>query len=167
MATHFADRLTRSNGNRILRGTILGLALCFAPAVGAQDFTAPTPRARQLMKTAREAYAKGDYEAAEAFYFQAAQAKDMLTSSERKDLEAQLNQNATALQSRREGLKLLKQAQDALAVGKAADAEGYLRLAQANQFLSGADRQNLASLIRLPSRGAGCCWYWAVKWYSP
>ena len=152
MAKHFANRLGTTGG--LLVG---GLALAFgwlmldASHSLAQDGMQP-PRARMLLKSARELYAKGEYETADGYYRQALLSRDSLTPSEQHDLDAQLQQNAIALQSRQAGLMLLQQAQASLLQGKADEAESYMRLAQANQFLAPTHKQQLAGMQQTLNR---------------
>ena len=171
MATNFTGSLGRGTGGYIVGALALALGLlmldasapaCFAQAFGAPPQDGQPPRARTLLKSARELYAKGEYEAADAAYRQALLSRDSLTASEQHDLEAQLQQNAVALQSRQAGLFQLQQAQAALLAGKADECEANLRLAQANQFLSpmhkqqlGAMSQQLGRLRALPAEADG------------
>lgn len=132
---------------------LVRLALFVAVAAYAQSAAlgqdlSGQPRARQILKSARELYAKGDYEAADQLYDQANQAKEGLTATEQQDLATQIEQNATALKARRDGLDLMRKAQDALIHGKGAEAEAHIRLAQANQFLAPSDKQQLASIAQ-------------------
>ena len=158
MATHFAKRLG-TTGGLLIGGfaLVLGWLMLDASSSLAQDGMQPAS-ARMLLKGARELYAQGRYEEADGYYRRALLSRDSLTPSEQHDLDAQLQQNAIALQSRQAGLQLLQQAQASLLAGKADEAESYMRLAQANQFLAPAHKQQLAgmqqSLIRLRSTPA-------------
>ena len=154
MAKHFASGLRRGMTGGLLVGAFVLALSCLmldASRSLAQDGGQP-PRARMLLKSARELYAKGEYEAADSYYQQAILSQNTLTPSEQHDLFAQLQQNAVALQSRQAGLMLLQQAQQALLAGKADEAESYIRLAQANQFLAPAHKQQLAGMTQTLSR---------------
>ena len=108
MATQLAARLRRTTGGWLVGGLALafGWLLLDASLVRAQDGGQP-PRARMLLRSARELFAKGEYETADAYYQQALLGRDSLTPSEQRDLDAQLQQNATALRARREGFDRL------------------------------------------------------------
>ena len=71
------------------------------------------PRVRMLFNTAREMFKRGDYENAAVFYAQAQANQNELTATERQDLAAQIAQNNTALQGRRDGANQVRLAEDA------------------------------------------------------
>ena len=145
MATHFAKRLGTTGG-----WLVGGLALVFgwlmldAPCSHAQD--GQPPRARMLLKSARELYARGEYEAADGYYRQALLSRDSLTPSEQHDLDAQLQprRGRRIRKSRQAGLLLIQQAQGAILQGKADEAESYMRLADSNQVLAPVAEQATA-----------------------
>lgn len=124
------------------------LAMLTAAPASAQDFLPQPPSTRQMVKNARELYAKGEYEAAAQLYLQAQGSKDTLTPPEQADLKTQMQQNATAQKARLDGVILLDQVDSALKVGKATEAEAYLRLAAANQFLAPADKQRMQAMTQ-------------------
>jgi hypothetical protein len=135
-------------------------AVCCSIALGATLWTTsggaqlpeamPPLRARTALKQAHDLYKRGDYENAARFYEQAQAAQGDLTLTERHDLTKLSQQNSVALQARRDGAALLRQAEEALRQNKTQEAGKLLRAATANQYLSGEDRQRRA---RLSSRG--------------
>jgi len=113
----------------------------------ADDSQARPSRVHVAFHSAIDSYRRGDYELA-AIYFQQAQAgQEDLTPAERKEMTNWLQLNSTALQARREGANLLRQAEQAYRQGRAQDALKLVNQVSRNQqFLAGADKQRLQVL---------------------
>jgi type II secretory pathway component GspD/PulD (secretin) len=130
-------------------GLRLGLALAVllgAAALAPAQDPPRLPGARQVLKTAIDAYKRGDFESAAFLFNQAQLGRTELEASEAKDLETFSTQNQFALKARQDGTIQLKQAADAFNQGRPADAAKVLKGLQANPYLTPADRQMRDSL---------------------
>lgn len=145
MASNKAKTPVRVAWGAVLLSMALGVTLWSAQS-GAQMPEELMLRPRLALKTAHDLYKQRDYENADRFYRQAQAGQAELSATERQDLAKLMQQNAVALQARREGGTLLMQAQQALSQGKVADANARLKAANANQYLTNADRQLLMTL---------------------
>jgi type II secretory pathway component GspD/PulD (secretin) len=130
---------------RALGGLCLTALLLTAVPSMAQDFASqpPRPRPGKMLSDARDLYLQGDYDRAAQIYQQLVPLKTSLSVNERTDLDRGIQLTVTAQQGRQQGGVLLDQAEGALRVGKTDEAAQFLRLAQANQFLSPTDKQRL------------------------
>lgn len=114
-------------------------------------------RPRTLLKLAIDANKRGDYETAARLYTQATAGKTELDSTQQADLEKLIEQNNTAMQSRKDGQAQLRRAEELLRQGNAPEAAGLLKAVNANQYLSVADRTTLGNLqerLRSTNKGA-------------
>jgi type II secretory pathway component GspD/PulD (secretin) len=137
---------------RTMGGLCLTALLATAVPLQAQDFAPQPPRTRQLLKNARELYARGEYDGAAQLYEQVARSRESLTPNEQADLNTQMQQNGIAQKERLQGLMFLDQTEKFLAAGKPNEAGTNLSYAQSNQFLSAADKQRAQSLAQEVSR---------------
>ena len=103
-------------------------------------------RIRAAVKSANDAYKRGDYDAATKLFVEAQAGQELLTKNERQDLASLIQQNQVALKERQEGKALLQKADQALRKGDDKEAAALLRNATSNQYLSAADREFLAAL---------------------
>jgi hypothetical protein len=113
---------------------------------GAQIPEDMAPRPRTALRQAHELYKRGDFENADRFYQYALAGQNELSTTERRDLATLVKQNSVALKARMDGSNLLRQAHEALQMGRAQEASNHLKAANANQYLSPADRMALTSL---------------------
>lgn len=155
MASQRSAKPVRSAWVMGLLGMALALVLAPAFTTGAQEGLSKPPRVRTLLKTGLEHYKRGDYESAAAFFAQAQAGAAELTPTEQRDLKTFMQQNSVALQAQREGSAQLRQAEEALREGKTQEAGRLVRALTANQYLSAADRQALATLNDRLRTGGG------------
>ncbi|MGE3805144.1 MAG: hypothetical protein AB7K24_10770, partial [Gemmataceae bacterium] len=120
------------------------------PAVGAANALgqAPSARARaySALSNGINNYRKKEYESAARLFLEAQRGQDYLSPQHRQELSRYVLLNKTALQSQREGLDLLKKAEDAVKDGRVQEADRLLKLLEGNQFLSAGDRQKAQQL---------------------
>lgn len=132
---------------RSLGSLCLTALLAATTASMAQDFSMqqlrPRPNPSKMLKDARDLFFQGEYDGAAQLYKQVATFRESLSAVDRADLDIGIQQTTSAQQARQEGLKMLKQAEDFVAAGKANEADTYVRYAQAVQQLSSADRTRL------------------------
>src|SRR5438132_86906 len=119
-----------------------------APPVEITEQTQSRPaRVHDALRTAMDAYLRGDYELAGTFFQRAQTGQQDLTPSERQDLTNGLKLNGTALQARRDGAKQVRQAEDAYRQGRTQDALTLIKsMAPNQQFLASPDKQRLQQL---------------------
>jgi type II secretory pathway component GspD/PulD (secretin) len=118
-----------------------------APAqFGDMPVQARAPRAREAMKSAQNAYRRGEYEVAAMFYRDADQFKDQLRPDEQADLAAQMRLNDAALKGSRDGSDHLRKAADLLDQGKIQEAGAIVKGESVNQYLKAQDKALLGQL---------------------
>ncbi len=105
-----------------------------------------SPRLRELLKSGLDHYKSGDYEGAAKFFSQVQQGQSDLSPTERNDLKNFMQKNGDALAAQHEGHTQVRQAKDALQRGNPLAARDLIKGLTANQYLSAADRQTLATL---------------------
>src|SRR5437879_4550716 len=84
------------------------------------------PRAQTALSAAIESNRRGDYEQAALLFAQAQAGKGELSAKEQEELTSWLFLNNTALQARRDGTKLLQQAELAVRDGRTQQADELL-----------------------------------------
>lgn len=104
------------------------------------------PRVRTLLQSARAAYARGDYEAADRLYQQVQAQQKQLTPAEQSDLANLQRQNSSALQTLQQGRRQLQQAGVLIDQGQRRQAAALLRAASTNQYFTADDKQQLRQL---------------------
>ena len=129
-----------------LAGLTCALWCALAGTAPAQTENPPMPRVRTLFNTAREMFKRGDYESAAVWYAQAQAGQKDLTPTERQDLAAQIAQNNTALQARRDGGAQVRLADEALTKGRIQEAATLIKGLESNQFLAPEDKVAAANL---------------------
>lgn len=140
-------------GRTLIALLVLGLVLVEVESAQGQLFFTRQPRARQLLQSGREAFARGDYEKAAQFYQQAQAGINELSPTEQSDLKNQMQQNNLALQERKAGAVQLKQAEEALQKGHFEEAARLLKRLDTNQYLAPADRKALTRLTEQWRKG--------------
>jgi type II secretory pathway component GspD/PulD (secretin) len=130
-------------------GLIVGVAASPAPAQ-APSTPAPVVRpapAAVVLSRAIEAQRRGDYELAGQLFQDAVTRQDELSFTERSELNRLLPENSKALQSRRDGVEWLANAENAQEEGRTNDASNLVkRLALVEQYLKPAERQRYQKL---------------------
>ncbi|MFO0866642.1 MAG: hypothetical protein U0744_18715 [Gemmataceae bacterium] len=137
------------SGTPVWRRTAELIALASILWIGVGSVAAQTEspaKVRAAVKSANDAYKRGDYDAATQLFGEAQSGQELLTKNERQDLAAGIQQNQVALKERLEGKALLQRADQALRKGDDKEAAALLRNATSNQYLSAADREFLAAL---------------------
>src|SRR5438128_12280574 len=90
-----------------------------APPAGTTEQAQSRPwRVHDALRMAMDAYRRGDYDLAATLFQQAQGGQQDLTPSEQHDLTNWLQLNGTALQARRNGANQLRQAEEAVRLGR-------------------------------------------------
>ena len=96
-------------------GTIAALLLLLSTnTLFAQDSEVRPQRAREILKSARDYYSRGDYQTAALYFLQVQNKQNELLPEEQKDLQNFVRRNNAALQSQKEGQEKLRRAEEAL-----------------------------------------------------
>lgn len=126
-------------------GIALGALLLAVTTALGQQGSAPS-RPRDLLKAGIDSYKRGQYEKAAQHFAAAQNGAGELSRTEQQDLTIYGKQNGIALRNRREGAAQLAHAAEAMNAGQSAEAARLLKAANANQYLSPADRKAWAVL---------------------
>src|SRR5262249_45467414 len=122
-------------------GALAGGTWLLASAKGQATQTAARPsEVHAALNSGIDSYRRADYESADQFFRQAQAKQKELTAGEGPELDTLRQLNGGAMKGRQEGFQLLRQVEEAVAAGRTADAEAYLRAMATNQFLSADDR---------------------------
>jgi type II secretory pathway component GspD/PulD (secretin) len=144
-------RATAKSWYNVIAGLVVGvlaLPACAlagaakdAPVAVAQLWARGATKAHNALNDAIEAQRRGDYEAADRLFQEAQKREADLTQQEREELARLSGDNALALQARKDGASLLRQAQQALQQGRGAQAADLLKnVAVLEQYLIAADK---------------------------
>jgi type II secretory pathway component GspD/PulD (secretin) len=144
-------RATANTWYNLIAGLVVGAAVspaCALAGAGAADepklvaqLWGRSSRAHAAINSAIECQRRGDYEGAAPLFQEALARQEDLTPQEREELARFVRDNTQALQSRRDGAALVRQAKEALQQGRSADAANLVKKAAAmEQYLLAADK---------------------------
>jgi type II secretory pathway component GspD/PulD (secretin) len=95
-----------------------------------------------------DCYRRAEFEMAARYFQQAEQGKDQLSADEKQELASLLRLNGIALKARHDGTEQVRQAEEAMKAGYAADVEALLKTLATNQYLSADDQERAAALAQ-------------------
>src|SRR6516162_7158533 len=125
---------------------VLGIIFIFVRGGRTQDEQASPGRTREALRQAIELYKSQDYDKAAAYFSYVQPMQQALSPTDQQDFVKFSASNAIALKGWQDGTAQIRLAQDALQQGRTKDAGNLLKSLNANQYLSPAERQDVAEL---------------------
>jgi hypothetical protein len=127
---------------------VLGFIFIFARGGSTQDESASPTRARDALRQAIEHYESREYEKAAPYFAYVKPIQQTLEPTDRQDFAKFTALNALALKGRKDGSALIRMTEDAVQKGRTKDAGNFLKLLDANQYLTPVERQHVLELRR-------------------